>query len=115
MNYTFTYSLTETENLIFTGSASNFQIYSKAESSSKELIARFITGKWSFDNLQQRQLFMLLFDNNRIEFYKAYKAYMRSFKDKPKLYEFTCIRRKFSIRVTKLKQNIQKKIFGLHK
>jgi len=110
MNQTLTYAISETENLIFSGVENKFELYSKAEGSSRELIARFEAGKWSFENEQQKKLFLALFDNNRVKFFKAIKVFQRSLKELPKLYEFTCLRRKISIKVTKLKKDISEKI-----
>jgi len=86
MNQTFTYAISETENLIFSGLENKFELYSKAEGSSRELIARFEAGKWSFENSQQKKLFLALFDSNRVKFFKAIKAFQRSLKELPKLY-----------------------------
>lgn len=113
MNHTFTYSLSDTENLIFSGTSSKFDIFSKPEGGSQDLIARFNAGKWSFDNHQQRQLFLTLFDNNRQGFYKGVKSFLRSLKERPKLYEFTCIRRRFNIKVTKLRSTLWDKMYSI--
>ena len=113
MNHIFTYSLTDTENLIFCGTVSKFEIFSKPEGGSQDLIARFNAGKWSFDNHQQRQLFLTLFNENRQGFYKGVKSFIRSLKERPKLYEFTCVRRKFNIRVTKMKNNLWEKMYSI--
>lgn len=110
MQHTFNYPVSETENLIFSGVENKFDLLSKAEGSNLQLIARFEGGKWSFDNDQQRTLFLALFDTNRKGFFKAIKAFQRSLRDKPKLYEFTCIRRKVSIKVTKLKKSFQDRL-----
>jgi len=110
MNQTFTYAISETENLIFSGLENKFELYSKAEGSSRELIARFEAGKWSFENSQQKKLFLALFDSNRVKFFKAIKAFQRSLKELPKLYEFTCIRRRISIKITKFKRNFRGKM-----
>jgi hypothetical protein len=110
MNQTLTYAISETENLIFSGVENKFELYSKAEGSSRELIARFEAGKWSFENEQQKKLFLALFDNNRVKFFKAIKVFQRSLKELPKLYEFTCIRRRISIKITKLKRNFKDKV-----
>lgn len=112
MNHIFTYSLTDTENLVFNGNASKFDIFSKPEGGNQDLIAHFNGGKWSFDNHQQRQLFLTLFDNNRQGFYKGVKSFFRSLKEKPKLYEFTCVRRRFNIKITKMKNSLWDKIYG---
>ena len=110
MKNQFVYPIADTENLIFSGTKSRFDLFSKAEGGNQELIARFNAGKWSFENYQQRKLFLALFDNNRVKFFKAIKVFQRSLKELPKLYEFTCLRRKISIKVTKLKKDISEKI-----
>lgn len=112
MNDIFTYTLTETERLIFEGTPSDFQLSSRPEAGKQEKIAHYIGGKWKFDNHQERQLFLNLFDNNRKGFFKAFKNYQRSFKDRPKLYEFTCIRRKFHIKVVKLKATMWDRFYS---
>ena len=110
MENQFVYPIADTENLIFSGTESRFDLSSKAEGGNQELIARFNAGKWSFENDQQRKLFLALFDTNREKFFRAFKSFQHSLKEAPKLYEFTCLRRKISIRVTKLKKDISEKI-----
>jgi len=110
MQHKFSYLITDTENLIFSGVENKFELFSKGEGSNIQLIARFEGGKWNFENDQQRKLFLALFDNNRKGFFKAIKAFQRSLKERPKLYEFTCIRRRVSIKVTKLKRNFRDKL-----
>lgn len=110
MQNSFSYLITDTENLIFAGVENKFDLFSKAEGSTIQPIARFEGGKWSFENDQQRKLFLALFDSNRKGFFKAIKAFQRSLKDKPKLYEFTCVRRRISIKITKLKRNFRDKL-----
>lgn len=112
MEHSFTYSITDTENLIFSGESHNFKIHSKPEGGSQELIAYYKGGKWGFDNHQQRKLFLCLFDNNRPGFFKAFKAFQRSFKERPKLYEFTCIRRRFHIKVTRLRAGLWESLYN---
>lgn len=113
MNHIFTYSLSDTENLIFLGTSNKFEIFSRAEGSNQDLIARFNAGKWTFDNHQQRQLFLTLFNSNRQGFYKGVTSFLRSLKERPKLYEFTCIRRKINIRITKLRSNLWDRMYNL--
>lgn len=113
MNHTYTYAITDTENLIFSGEASKFEIYSKPEGGTQELITRYQAGRWSFDSHQQRQLFLALFHNNRSAFFRGFKAFQRSLKERPKLYEFTCIRRRFKIKITKIKDNLWDRMYNL--
>ena len=110
MENQFVYPIADTENIIFSGTESKFDLFSKAEGGNQELIARFDAGKWSFENDQQRKLFLALFDTNRKTFFKAFKSFQRSLKEAPKLYEFTCIRRRISIKITKLKKSISEKV-----
>lgn len=112
MEHTFIYSLTDTENLIFIGNTSQFDIFSKPEGGIHERIARFNGGKWEFDNHQQRQLFLILFDNNRKGFFRGIKSFRNSLKERPKLYEFTCIRRKFNIRISKIKNSFWEIVYS---
>lgn len=113
MQTQYTYSISETENLVFVGTESSFELYSKAESCTQELIARFSAGKWRYDNLQQRQLFLTLFNQNRMAFYRALKGFLRSMHEKPKMYEFKCVRRKFNIRVSKLRENTWQTMYNI--
>lgn len=103
---TFSYPLSETESLVFRTELDQFDVYSKHESTQERHIATFKDGKWFFENLQQRQFFFLMFNQYRTNFGKAVKAYNRSLKEKPHLYEFRCIRSKVSLKISRVKRNM---------
>jgi len=113
---TFSYNLSETEYLIFCTQNNTFDLYSTHEgSTNKTKIGTFKAGKWLWEDFQQQQLFWRLYSIYRDNFGKAIRAYNRSLKEKPQMYEFQCVRRKFSIKVTKLKRGWNNWFWGLYK
>lgn len=111
---TFSYSIAETECLVFKTELDHFHLYSKHESTSESHIATYKGGKWIFENMQQRQFFFLLFKQYKVQFGKAVKAYNRSLKEKPRLYEFRCLRSRFSLKVGRLKRGWTNWFFELY-
>jgi hypothetical protein len=97
MTYLFSFSLSETESLVFRTEQDKFLLFSKHESSQETQIATYIGGKWYFDNFQQRKLFFFLYNIYKIEFGKALKSYIKS------------IQEKFTKRVTDKKKRAEKK------
>jgi hypothetical protein len=106
MTNIFSYSISETECLVFRTELDCFHVYSKHESTQESHIATYKGGKWIFENMQQRQFFFLMFERYRVQFSKAVKAYNRSLREKPHLYEFRCLRSKFSLKVSRVKRNM---------
>ena len=101
----FIYNLSQTEYLQFKTQNGYFELYSGHEAGGQpHKLANHRGGKWVFEDFNQQRLFFTLFNLYRNEFFKAFKSYQRSLREKPSLYEFSCVRRKFSIRVTKLKR-----------
>ena len=109
---TFSYPLSETESLVFRTELDCFHVYSKHESTQESHIATYKGGKWEFENPQQRQFFFLMFNNYKEQFGRAVKAYNRSLKEKPHLYEFRCLRSKFSLRVSRVKRNVNNWLYS---
>jgi hypothetical protein len=102
----FQYNLSETEYLVFKTHQDHFELFSGHEGGGQVTkIATFKGGKWGWDSFEQQKLFWHLFDLFALQFGKAIKSYNRSLKEKPSLYEFSCVRRRFSLKVTKLKHN----------
>jgi hypothetical protein len=102
---TFNYNISQTEYLHFKTQPNCFELYSGHEAGGQpQKLASHKGGKWVFDDFNQKRLFFTLFDLYRNEFFKAFKSYQRSLMEKPALYEFKCVRRRFSIKVTKLKR-----------
>jgi len=111
----FIYSLSETEYLGFKTQNNSFELYSGYEGGGEPTkIAMFKGGKWFWDSFEQKKLFWHLYNLFADNFGKAIKSYNRSLKEKPSLYEFSCVRRRFSIRVTKLKRNWENWFYSLH-
>jgi len=102
---TFSYSLSETESLVFRTEQNQCYLYSKHEGTQEFQVAVYRGGRWLFNSYDQRTLFFYLYSLHKKEFGKAFKSYINSLKEKPKTYEFSCIRRRFNIKVTKLKRN----------
>jgi len=112
----FTYNLSETEYLTFHTHRDCLEIYSGHDGATiKTKIATYRAGKWEFDDYKQQKLFWFLFGIYKSEFGKAFKMYIRTLKEKPQMYEFSCVRRRISIKVTKLKRNWENWFYGLHK
>lgn len=104
---TVTYALSETETLVFKPYLGYFEVYSRHEGSTNlTKIATYVGGKWMFDDRTQRNFFFILFNNYKQQFGKAlkyYNAYMTG-KDRPKVYGFTCLKRRVDIQVIRLKR-----------
>ena len=100
------YNLSETEYLVFKTDNNHLELYSGHDGSTdRTKIASFRNGKWIFDDFGQRKLFFYLFDAYKNKFYSAIKTYNRSLIEKPKIYVFTCAKRRIDIKVTKMKRN----------
>ena len=110
----FSYNLSESEYLVFQTHLNHFELYSSHEGSTeKSKMATYKGGKWVFESYQQKKLFWFLYGIYKDQFYRAIKAYNRSLKEKPALYEFSCIRRKFNIKITKLRRGCSDWFYGL--
>ena len=105
MSYSFSFSLSETESLVFKTEQNKFLLFSKHESSQETQLATYSGGKWYFENYQQRKLFFFLYNIYKIEFGKALKQYIRSLQERPKTYMVMCAKRRIDIKITKMKRN----------
>ena len=111
----FSYNLSDTEFIFFCTRRDCFEVFSGHEGSSERIkIATFKSGRWKFDDFQQQQVFWKLFSLYKNQIYKALKSYNRSLKEKPAMYEFQCVRRQFSIKITKLKRSWRDWFYGLY-
>jgi len=111
----FTYNLSETEYLAFNQTREGIELFSSAEGSpEKKKIAVFKAGKWIFESYEQRKLFWFLFNLYKVQFGKGFKAFLKSSKEKPSMYEFKCVRRRISIKITRLKRNWDNWFYGLY-
>ena len=107
MENTFIYNLSETEYLVFKPRRDHFELYSGYEgSSTNSKLATYRGGKWSFEDYNQKKLFWFLFNIYKKDFSKALKQYIRSQQDKPKTYIITCAKRRFDIKITKMKRSM---------
>jgi hypothetical protein len=101
----FIYNLSQTEYLRFKTQPNSFELYSGHEGGAEPTkIASFKGGKWQWESFDQQKLFWSLYKLFTSEFGRAIKAYNRSLKEKPALYEFQCVRKKFSLKVTRIKR-----------
>jgi hypothetical protein len=112
MTNIFSYPIAETECLVFRTELDCFHMFSKHESTQESHIATYKGGKWIFENMQQRQFFFLLFDQYKAQFGKAVKAYNRSLKEKPHLYEFRCLRSRFSLKISRVKRSLWQSMYN---
>ena len=111
----FVYNLSETEYLVFKQHNDGFELFSGHEGSPTwEKIATYRTGRWIWDGFNQHKLFWFLYNIYKKQFGKALKAYLRSLKERPATWELTCVRRKFNIKVTKLKRSWNDWFYGLY-
>ena len=111
----FTYNLSETEYLVFKPQIDHFELYSGHEAGGDlKKIATYKGGKWKFDSFDQEKLFWFLFDLFKADFGKALKQYIRSLNEKPSTYVITCAKRRFDIKVHKLKRNWDNWFYGLY-
>lgn len=111
----FVYNLSETEYLGFKTQNNYFELYSGHEGGGEPTkIAIFKGGKWVWESFEQKKLFWKLYQMFSENFGKAIAVYKRSLKEKPALYEFSCVRRKFSLRITRLKRGWEKWFYGLY-
>jgi hypothetical protein len=111
----FTYNLSDTEYLVFKTQQNHFELYSGHEAGGEPTkLAVFRGGKWVWDSYEQHKMFWHLYELFTDQFGRAVKAYNRSLKEKPKMYEFYCVRRKFSLKITRLKRNYTNWFFSLY-
>ena len=102
----FTYNLSETEYLVFKPNHNYFELYSGHEAGSDlKKIANYKGGKWVFDGYEQKKLFWFLYSIYKNNFGKALKQYIRSLDEKPKTYVVVCAKRRFDIKIHKLKRS----------
>jgi hypothetical protein len=107
------YNLSDTESLLFRTNRDCFEVFSLHEGAAdKTKIATYKGGKWIFDDFNQQRLFWLLYDRYKIQFGKAFKAYNRSLQEKPQTYIVTCAKRRFDIKITKMKRNMWDWFYG---
>jgi len=111
----FTYNLSDTEYLVFKTQQNHFEVFSGHEGGGETTkLGTFRGGKWIWDSFDQYKMFWKLYNLFTEQFGKALKAYNRSLKEKPKMYEFYCVRRRFSIKVTKIKRGWENWFYGLY-
>ena len=102
----FIYDLSSTEYLVFQTRPDGFELFSGHEGSPNwEKIATYKTGRWIFEDYNQKKLFWFLFNIYKKDFGKALKQFIRSLDEKPKTYIVTCAKRRIDIKVHKLKRN----------
>ena len=109
----FSYNLGDTEYLVFKPNGNQFDLYSGHEIGEAKKIACYKAGEWCFDSYEQERVFWYLFSTYKESMGRAFRLYIRSLKDKPKMYEFNCVRRKFNIKVTKIKRGWSDWFYGL--
>jgi len=112
----FTYNLSETEYLVFKTQRDCFELFSAHEGGGADMkkIATYKGGRWLFESFEQQKMFWFLFDMFKYKFGKAMKAYSRSTEEKPQTYVFTCAKRRFDIKVQKIKRGWDNWFYGLY-
>lgn len=111
----FMYNLNDTEYLVFKTQLNCVELFSGYEGGGElKKIANYKGGKWVFDSFNQQKLFWFLFNMFKPQFGKALKAYMRSLDEKPKTYVIKCAKRRFDIKIQKMKKSWENWFYGLH-
>lgn len=108
---TYAHTITDQETLIFRPEGSLVHLYSKSEGCRETHIATYSGGKWLFTDYQQQRLFFTLFNLHRFSYHRAFKAHLRKGAVKSNLYEFTCLRRRFTLKIIKITRKIKKSLF----
>ena len=113
MENTFMYNLSENEYLVFKSQNNYFELFSgHAGSSTNSKLATFRGGKWIFEDYHEQKLFWFLFNLYKNDFSKAFKQYIRNLDEKPRTYIFICAKRRFDIKITKMKRNMWDWFYG---
>lgn len=110
----FIYNLSETEYLVFKSNHNYFEVYSGHEATELKKIANYKGGKWMFDSYDQKKLFWFLYSIFKDDFGKALKQYIRSLNEKPKTYMIVCAKRRFDIKIQKMKRNWDNWFYSLY-
>lgn len=112
----FTYNLSDTEYLVFKTQRDCFEVFSAHEGGGADMkkIATYQGGRWLFESFEQQKMFWFLFNMFKYQFGKAMKAYSRSLVEKPQTYVFTCAKRRFDIKVQKIKRGWDNWFYGLY-
>lgn len=102
----FMYNLSETEYLVFKTQQNYFELFSGYEGGGElKKIANYRGGKYSFDSFEQKKLFWFLFNMFKPHFGRALKLYIKSLDERPKIYVLKCAKRRFDIKVQRLRKN----------
>ena len=111
----FVYNLSDTEYLVFKSQRECFELYSGHEGGGElKKIANYKGGKWFFDSFEQKKLFWFLFSMFKVDFGRALKKYSKSLDEKPKTYVIKCAKRRFDIKVQKMKRSWNDWFYGLY-
>jgi len=102
-NMNFYYYLNENDSLVFKPLKNNsFELFTKGEASTEAKVGIYENYRWIWEDENQRKLFFYFLQNNSKEFSRAFRAYWKSFDEKPSVWE--CAWRRFNIKVTKTKR-----------
>jgi hypothetical protein len=102
-NMNFYYYLNENDSLVFKPLKNNsFELFTKGEASTEAKVGIYENYRWVWEDENQRKLFFYFLQNNSKEFSRAFRAYWKSFDEKPSVWE--CAWRRFNIKVTKTKR-----------
>lgn len=111
----FTYHLSETEYLVFKTYNNYFELFSGHEGGAElKKIANYKGGKWNFDSYDQQKLFWFLFTMFKADFGKAIRRFSKSLDERPKTYVFVCAKRRFDVKVQKMKRGWNNWFYNLY-
>jgi len=111
MNYY--YHINERETLIFKPIKNNydlgFEFYSKGEATTEMKIGNYAGGHWYFDDDNQRTKFLILMQQEPVEFKRAFKSYFKSLDKKPS--RLKCGWVKFKLKQFRMKRNFNNWVY----
>jgi len=109
----FYYHINENDSLVFKPIKNNydlgFELYSKGEATSEMKIANYSCGRWYFDDDNQRTKFLVLMQQEPLEFKRAFKGYFRSMDAKPS--HLKCGWVKFRLKKARMKRSFNHWIY----
>jgi hypothetical protein len=107
----FYYQINENDSLAFKPLDNNsFELFIKGEATSEQKLGQYISGRWRWDDDNQRHLFLTFLKQNEKAFTRAFKSYWLSKIDGPTVWE--CAWRRFKIKITKTKRKTIDKFYN---
>lgn len=106
------FMLSDHDNLIIKPVFEGYVFSHIREGSKIQTIGTFNAGKWKFNDIHERTLFLQLLKSYPKEFRKAFKRYFQTM-ERPKFYTIICARRKFIIWQQRLHSTIWDTVYNI--